>query len=105
MGLAEPPRSPRRCPPLDEASNQPPNGCMIKTIDAKPTTGERLTPLRLAACRALPVAGETQKCREALRNSSIRVELLLWMALNGSFALLLAGVGFIIYDAFQYRNT
>jgi hypothetical protein len=27
------------------------------------------------------------------------------MALNGSFALLLAGVGFIIYDAFQYRNT
>ncbi len=37
------------------------------------------------------------------RNSSIRVKLLLLMALNSSLALLLAGVSFLGYQAFQYR--
>jgi diguanylate cyclase (GGDEF)-like protein/PAS domain S-box-containing protein len=40
-----------------------------------------------------------------LRNSSIRVKLLLLMALNSSFALLLAGVSFLGYEALQYRHA
>jgi diguanylate cyclase (GGDEF)-like protein/PAS domain S-box-containing protein len=43
--------------------------------------------------------------KKSLRNSSIRVKLLLLMALNSSFALLLAGISFLGYQAFQYRNT
>jgi diguanylate cyclase (GGDEF)-like protein/PAS domain S-box-containing protein len=41
----------------------------------------------------------------SFRNSSIRIKLLLVMALNSSFALLLAGVSFLGYEAFQYRNA
>src|ERR1700722_9015333 len=37
--------------------------------------------------------------------ASIRVKLLLLMALNSSFALLLAGFSFLGYEAFQYRNA
>ena len=46
-----------------------------------------------------------RKVKTSLRNSSIRVKLLLLMALNSSFALLLAGISFLGYQAFQYRNT
>jgi len=45
------------------------------------------------------------RVKRLLRNSSIRVKLLLLMALNSSFALLLAGISFLGYQAFQYRNT
>ena len=43
--------------------------------------------------------------KRSLRNSSIRVKLVLLVALNSSFALLLAGISFSGYQAFQYRNT
>ena len=43
------------------------------------------------------------KPQKSFRNSSIRVKLLLLMALNSSLALLLAGAGFLGYEALQYR--
>src|SRR5580658_2727391 len=49
--------------------------------------------------------GRYMKVKRSLRNSSIRVKLLLLMALNSSFALLLAGISFLGYQAIQYRNT
>jgi diguanylate cyclase (GGDEF)-like protein/PAS domain S-box-containing protein len=45
------------------------------------------------------------KAKISFRNSSIRVKLLLLMALNSSLALLVAGVGFLGYEAFQYRTA
>jgi diguanylate cyclase (GGDEF)-like protein/PAS domain S-box-containing protein len=45
------------------------------------------------------------KPTNSLRNSSIRVKLLLLMALNSSLALLLAGVASLGYEAFQYRTS
>ena len=41
----------------------------------------------------------------SFRDSSIRVKLLLLLALNISFALLLAGVSFVGYEAVQYRDA
>jgi diguanylate cyclase (GGDEF)-like protein/PAS domain S-box-containing protein len=40
-----------------------------------------------------------------LRNSSIRIKLLLLMAMNSSFALVLAGASILGYEALQYRAT
>src|ERR1700683_2103808 len=48
--------------------------------------------------------GRYMKVKRSLRNSSIRVKLLLLMALNSSFALLLAGISFVGYEALQYRS-
>jgi diguanylate cyclase (GGDEF)-like protein/PAS domain S-box-containing protein len=45
------------------------------------------------------------KPKRSFKNSSIRVKLLLLMATNSSLALLLAGVSFLGYEAFQYRNA
>jgi diguanylate cyclase (GGDEF)-like protein/PAS domain S-box-containing protein len=45
------------------------------------------------------------KPTNSLRNRSIRVKLLLLMALNSSLALLLAGVASLSYEAFQYRTA
>ena len=44
------------------------------------------------------------KTKISFRNSSIRVKLLLLLASNISFALLLAGASFLGYEAVQYRN-
>jgi len=51
------------------------------------------------------ILGRYMRVKRSLRNSSIRVKLLLLVALNSSFALLLAGMSFLSYQAFQYRNT
>ena len=39
------------------------------------------------------------------KNSSIRVKLLLLMGLNGSLALVLAGLSFVGYGAIKYWNA
>ena len=48
--------------------------------------------------------GEEVRPHVPFGSYSIRVKLLLILALNSSAALLLAGVGFLGYEAFQYRN-
>ena len=55
---------------------------------------------------ARPAAFPAEKVSLAtlFRNSSIRVKLLLLLALNSSFALLLAGASFLTYEVFQYRD-
>jgi diguanylate cyclase (GGDEF)-like protein/PAS domain S-box-containing protein len=47
----------------------------------------------------------TVKSKFSFRNSSIRVKLLLLLALNSSFALLLAGVSLLGYETYEYRNA
>jgi hypothetical protein len=44
------------------------------------------------------------KPNTSFRNSSIRVKLQLLMAVNSSLALLLAGISFLGFAAYQYRN-
>lgn len=51
-----------------------------------------------------PSLGRDIRPHNFFGNRSIRVKLLIILALNSSAALLLAGVGFLGYEAFQYRN-
>jgi diguanylate cyclase (GGDEF)-like protein/PAS domain S-box-containing protein len=50
-----------------------------------------------------PVVRDDLTRKRSFRNSSIRVKLLLILALNIAFALVLAGAGFVGYEALQYR--
>lgn len=64
-----------------------------------PAEGHRISALDLFV---RGVVDDTKR-RKSFRNSSIRVKLLLILALNIGFALILAGAGFVGYEAFQYR--
>ncbi len=71
----------------------------------------KTAPIAGAGGHAVPVTAPPHvrrsrgKWRRSFRNSSIRVKLLFMMALNSSFALLLAGVILLGYETFQYRVT
>ena len=81
-----------------------------------PTTPQLLLapgpPVRVAGSTAQRIVDPPRNFRSErakrggfFSNSSIRIKLLVLMALNSSFALVLAGASILGYEALQYRST